>query len=74
MFQQTTQKTTLTSALNIFELVYHSIVRNVRKSHGNAVLSIVMDMLQAIIFVLAFYVMSSVLGLRSAALRGDFLI
>ncbi len=74
MFQQTTQKTTLTSALNIFELVYHSIVRNVRKSHGNAVLSIVMNMLQAIIFVLAFYVMFSVLGLRSAALRGDFLI
>ncbi|MGR3712910.1 MAG: ABC transporter permease [Shimia sp.] len=74
MFQYTAQKTTLTGALNIFELIYHSIVRNVRKSHGNAVLSIVMNMLQAIIFVLAFYVMFSVLGLRSAVLRGDFLI
>lgn len=74
MFQQTTQKTTISSALNICELVYHAIVRDVRKTHGNAVLSIVMNMLQAIIFVLAFFIMFSVLGLRGAALRGDFLI
>lgn len=74
MFQQTAPKSTLTSALSIFELIYHSIVRNVRKGHGNAILSILTNMLQAIIFVLAFYVMFSVLGLRSAALRGDFLL
>ncbi|MCP9482555.1 ABC transporter permease [Shimia sp. CNT1-13L.2] len=74
MFQQAAPKTTLSSALNISELIYHSVVRNVRKSHGNALMSLIMNMMQAIIFVMAFYVMFSVLGMRGAALRGDFLL
>lgn len=74
MFQQSAPKTTLASALNIAELVYHSVVRSIRKSHGNALMSIAMNMLQAVIFVMAFYIMFSMLGLRGAALRGDFLI
>ncbi len=74
MFQQTAPRTTISSALSFAELIYHAIVRTVRKTHGNAVLSILINMLQAAIFVLAFYLMFSVLGLRSAALRGDFLI
>ena len=74
MFQQSVPRTNLESAINIAELVYHAIVRNVRKSHGNAVMSILVNMLQSFIFVIAFYVMFSVLGLRSAGLRGDFLL
>ena len=74
MFQNTRKTSGLASAAAILELIYHSIVRSVRKSHGNAVMAIFMNMLQAIIFVLAFYVMFSVLGLRGSALRGDFLL
>jgi len=74
MFQQSAPKTTLASALNVAELIYHSIVHNVRKTHGNAMLSLLQNMLQAVIFVMAFFVMFSVLGLRGAALRGDFLL
>jgi ABC-type polysaccharide/polyol phosphate export permease len=75
MFQQSTfRQTGLGAAVTIAELIYHSIVRNIRKTHGNAVLAILMNMLQAAIFVIAFYVMFTVLGLRSAALRGDFLL
>ncbi len=33
-----------------------------------------MNMMQAVIFVLAFYFMFSLLGLRGAAIRGDFLL
>ena len=62
------------TVLSIAGLVYHSIVRNVRKTHGNAVMSILMNMLQAVIFVSVFYVMFSILGLRGATLRGDFLL
>lgn len=61
-------------ALNMGELVYHSIVRSVRKSHNNAFMAIFTNMLQVIIFVLAFYIMFSVLGLRGNAIRGDFLL
>lgn len=62
------------SAMAMLELIYHSVVRSVRKSHNNAFLAIATNMLQVVIFVLAFYVMFSVLGLRGAAIRGDFLI
>jgi ABC-type polysaccharide/polyol phosphate export permease len=75
MFQQSTfRQTGLGAAITIAELIYHSIVRNIRKTHGNAVLAILKNMMQAAIFVLAFYIMFIVLGLRGAALRGDFLL
>jgi len=75
MFQQSTfRQTGLGAAITIAELVYHSIVRNIRKSHGNAVIAILVNMIQAAIFVLAFYIMFIILGLRGAALRGDFLL
>ncbi|MGH1423761.1 MAG: ABC transporter permease [Pseudooceanicola sp.] len=74
MFEQNTPRTTLQSALQHWDLIYHSIVRDVRKSHGNALMSILLNMFQAAMFVIAFYVMFSVLGLRSSAVRGDFLL
>ena len=75
MFQQSTSRHTgLGAAITIAELIYHSIVRSIRKTHGNAVMAILMNMLQAAIFVIVFYVMFTVLGLRGAALRGDFLL
>ena len=75
MFQSTPRsKSSLSIALSMAELIYHSIVRSVRKTHNNAFMAIAMNMLQAVIFVLAFYVMFSILGLRGAAIRGDFLV
>lgn len=62
------------AALTILELIYHSVVRSIRKTHNNAFMAIGVNLLQAVIFVLAFYVMFSVLGLRGAAVRGDFLL
>ncbi|MFD1195199.1 ABC transporter permease [Seohaeicola saemankumensis] len=75
MFQTSNfRQSGLGAALTIAELIYHSVVRSIRKSHGNAVLSILVNMLQTALFVLAFYVMFTLLGLRGAALRGDFLL
>ncbi|MCH2094448.1 MAG: ABC transporter permease [Rhodobacteraceae bacterium] len=74
MFQPSAPKTRLESALYILELIYHNSVRAIRKTHGNAAMSILMNMLQTIIFVLAFYLLFSILGLRGAALRGDFMV
>ena len=58
----------------LVELIYHSIVRSVRKQHNNAFIAILMNMMQAVMFVMAFYVMFSILGMRGAAVRGDFLL
>src|SRR6056297_4189427 len=74
MFQKATPKSNLQSAISTLELIYHSTVRSVRKTHGNAFFALVNNILQAVIFVMAFYLMFSVLGLRGAALRGDFLL
>ncbi len=74
MFEQKSPQNTLQAGIQHLELVYHSIVRDIRKTHGNAIMSIALNMVQATVFVLAFYVMFSVLGLRGAAVRGDFLL
>ena len=74
MFQKAIPRTRLGSALYIGELVYHNSVRAVRKTHGNPFMSIFMNVLQTVIFVLAFYFMFALLGMRGNAIRGDFLV
>lgn len=74
MFQQVRQKSKLHTAVSILELMYHATVRDVRKSHGNALMAIGINILQTLVFLVTFYVMFSVLGLRGAALRGDFVL
>ena len=75
MFQATRKpKTGLGVALAMSEVIYHCTVRNVRKAHNNALMAIGVNLLQAAIFVMAFYFLFLILGLRGAALRGDFLL
>ena len=74
MFQVSAPRSRLGSAIYILELIYHNAVRSVRKTHGNAFMAIFMNMLQTIIFVLAFYFMFMILGLRGVAIRGDFML
>ncbi|MGR3761203.1 ABC transporter permease [Roseobacteraceae bacterium NS-SX3] len=74
MFQQHRQQSWISGFLSMCEVVFHSIVRSVRSKHNNAFIALGLNLLQAILFVLAFYVMFAVLGLRGAAIRGDFLL
>lgn len=55
-------------------LIYHLTVRNIRKTHGNAMIGLAMEVLQSVIFVATFYFMFTFLGMRSAAIRGDFML
>lgn len=74
MFHNTRKVSGISGAFTLAELVYHSIARKIRKTHGNAMMSIVVNLLQLVVFVMAFYIMFSLLGLRSSAVRGDFLL
>ena len=74
MFQQRVEKSTFQTAISILELIYHATVRSVRKSHGNAIIGLVMSIMQTVVLVAVFYVMFSILGLRGSAIRGDFLM
>ncbi len=74
MFQQQTSNNGVQSGARLLDIIYHATVRNVRKSHGNAIFALVTNIMQTVIFVMAFFVMFSILGLRSLAVRGDFML
>lgn len=74
MFQPTVRKTAAGRALSIFELMFHGAVRSVRRNHGNAVIGLLMNISQMVLFVVIFYVMFTMLGMKSSAVRGDFLL
>ncbi len=74
MFEHNRTKTKTRGAFDLLTLIYHSTVRNIRKTSGSPIIGLLMNMMQTVVFVAAFYVMFSVLGLRGAAIRGDFLL
>ena len=74
MFQKAESQTLIGSAWSMTERIFHATVRNVRQDHGNAVLGLMLNILQTLILVGAFYVMFSVLGMRGNAIRGNFLL
>ncbi|MFT5160391.1 MAG: ABC-type polysaccharide/polyol phosphate export permease, partial [Paracoccaceae bacterium] len=62
------------AAIRFIDLLYHSIVRVVRKSSSNAIMGLLTSMMQSVVMLAVFYIMFSVFGLRGNATRGDFLI
>ena len=62
------------AAVGTLDLIYHNTVRSVRKGHENAFMSLLMNMMQSILLVAIFYVIFEFFNLRSAAVRGDFLL
>ncbi len=74
MFQPQVKRTTARTVFSMLELIYHSVVREVRKTHRNAVVGLLMNMMQTIVFLVTFYAMFSLLGMRGAAIRGDFML
>lgn len=74
MFQAQARPTRTRGFLALLELIYHSIVRDIRKTHRNAFFGLLMNMVQTVVFVLTFYAMFALLGMRGNAIRGDFLL
>ncbi|MCL7465431.1 ABC transporter permease [Phaeovulum sp. NW3] len=74
MFKARRSNSTLGSGFALLELIYHATVRSVRKTHGNAVIGLLLNMLQTVMLVLVFYFMLDILGMRGVAIRGDFLL
>lgn len=75
MFQiQQKRRSHLHSSFTLLALIYYATVRRVRTGHSNALVGLLLNMLQTVIFVGAFYLMFDVLGLRRSAVRGDFVL
>ncbi len=71
---QRRRQSTIGKAFQTLELMFHVAVRNLRKSNGNAVLGLVMSIVQSLLMVVIMYVLFSFLGLRKIAVRGDFML
>jgi len=56
------------------ELIFTQAVRNIRKSHGNAVLGLLLNIAQTMILVGVFLLIFVFGGMRSAAIRGDVML
>lgn len=67
-------RSSLALVFSFLEVTFHATARKVRKNHGNAVLSILLSILQSVVFIAAFYLMFSVMGARSSAIRGNYMI
>ena len=61
-------------AFRIADLIFHNMVRSVRKGHRDAVFAIITSVLQTLVMIAAFYLFIDIVGLRAVAIRGDFLL
>ncbi len=77
MFQYKRNQSLLGSAFTTAELVFHAIVRNIRSQHSNAVLAVIINILQMIVILMVFYLMltfMSQMGVPVAKIRGEFIL
>lgn len=64
----------LTAALRMIGAIYQSVVWQVRGKHNNAFMAIALNVITMLIMIGVFFLLMSVIGLRAAAIRGDFLL
>lgn len=74
MFEAKKKQSRLSAALSMCEVIFHMAAHSIRSTHSNALAAIAINMFQVILMIAIFYFMLTFIGLRSAALRGDFLL
>ena len=74
MFRPEVRRTQASSGLAILELIFHAAVRSIRKSHGNAVIGLLMNILQSVIMVAIMVFIFDLMGGRGRGVRGDFVL
>ena len=74
MFVQRRSRNLLEAAFRTGGLIYHQAVFNLRQTHANAVIGLVLTMIQSSMMILMFMAMYWVIGVRSSPIRGDFIL
>jgi ABC-type polysaccharide/polyol phosphate export permease len=74
MFRPDIAPTRARTAFGILALVFHAAVRHVRKAHGNAILGLIINIVQTVLFIAVFYTIFRLLGLGRLAIRGDLVL
>ncbi|MBT8412355.1 MAG: ABC transporter permease [Octadecabacter sp.] len=74
MFKTPVYRSTSRGFLNLLEVTYHSVVKSARSGHRNAVVAMILNMVQGLTMIFAFLIFFQILGLRSSPIRGDMLL
>ncbi len=62
------------AAATFVELLYHSVVRDIRKKSGNAALGFLTVLMQNLVMLAIFSMIYTLLGATTLAIRGDFVL
>lgn len=74
MLSNRNQDSWIAAAFTVVELTYHSAVRSVRNAHGNAIIGLLLNILQTLLLVAVFYAMFLFSGFGGQGIRGDFML
>lgn len=74
MFQTPVYRTKTRGMIGMLEVIYHTIVRSVRSGHRNAVVAMLMNVVQGLTMIIAFVFFFQLLGVKGSPIRGDFLL
>lgn len=74
MFIQRRNRNMLQAAGTTLALIYHQTVYNLRTEHRNAVVGLLLTILQSGLFMMAFLLIYLVIGVRHSPIRADFML
>lgn len=62
------------AAFTTLALIYHVTANNIRKGHRNALIGLLMTVVQSIAMIAGFWLLFAVVGVRKSPIRGDFIL
>ncbi|MDA5093031.1 ABC transporter permease [Aliiroseovarius sp. KMU-50] len=75
MFQATRQnRSRFEAAISMCEVIYVATVQSVRQSHSNALIALLINIMQTMMLVVIFYLMFTLLGRDRVKIQGDFVL
>ena len=74
MFTQRRNRNMVEAAFTTLALIYHVTVNNLRKGQRNAVVGLMMTVVQAVAMILGFYLVYFIIGVRYSPIRGNFIV
>ena len=74
MFVQRRNRNLVQAAFTTLALIYHQTVHTLRQAHSNALIGILITMMQSVLMVAGFLAMYWVMGVKRSPIRGDFLL
>lgn len=74
MFTQRKNRNMLQAAGTTLALIYYQTVYNLRTDHRNAIIGLLLTILQTVVFMAAFLLIYLVVGVRQSPIRGDFMM